>query len=115
MLYDSTYGNWNRTSFKGVDDFLTHCELQALKCNFCHEQEVNEPHIGDTQDPKLQKELLSKDNNLTLDQATELRWVHEASIQHMHQLSSVQAVQSDIYLWCVWQNQSLENQICIQT
>ncbi|KAL5019152.1 hypothetical protein ScPMuIL_004874 [Solemya velum] len=87
---------------ESIDDFLTRCKLQALKCKFRDEQEVQERLIEQlvvgTRHHEIQKDLLGKDINLTLAQATELGRVHEASIQHMHQLSSVQDIQSDIHL-----------------
>ena len=40
--------------------------------------------------PELQKELLAKDENLTLDQALNIGRTHEASISHMSQLRGMQ-------------------------
>ena len=55
---------------------MTGCKLQALKCQLL---------------PELQKELLAKDANLTLDQALNIGRTHEASTSHMLQLRGMQS------------------------
>ena len=68
---------------------MTQCKLQALKCKFNQaelEERLIEQLIVGTRLSELQKELLAKDENLTLDQALNIGRTHEASISHMSQL-----------------------------
>ena len=67
---------------------MTRCKLQALKCKFNQaelEERLIEQLIVGTRLPELQKELLAKDENLTLEKALNIRRTNEASISHMIQ------------------------------
>ena len=79
---------------ESFDDYVAKCKLQAFKCNFRDEQEVSERVIEQiitgTRHTEVQKELLGKDQALTLDQALEIGRTHEASLQHMQQLKQSQ-------------------------
>ena len=83
---------------ESIDDFVARCKLQAYKCNFREEAAFNEFNervieqvITGTCHAEVQKELLSKDNTLTLEKVLDVGRTHEASNQHMKQLKSVQA------------------------
>ena len=72
-----------------LNGYMTQCKLQALKCKFNQaelEERLIEQLIVGTRLSELQKELLAKDENLTLDQALNIGRTHEASISHMSQL-----------------------------
>ena len=61
-----------QTEGESIDHYMTRCKLQALKCKFNQaelEERLIEQLIVGTRLPELQKELLAKDENLTLDQA----------------------------------------------
>ena len=79
---------------ESMDDYVSRVKLQALKCNFRDDQEFNERVIEQviigTCHPEVQKELLAKDKTLSLDQTLDVGRTHEASVQHMKQLKSVQ-------------------------
>ena len=84
----------SQTEGESIDGYMTRCKLQALKCKFNQvelEERLIEQLIVGTRLPELQKELLAKDENLTLDQALNIGRTHEASISHMSQLRGMQA------------------------
>ena len=76
-----------------IDTFFTRCKLQALRCKFSR-AELNERLIEQlivgTRFPGLQKELLSKNEHLTLEEALNIGRTHEASINHLAQLRGMQ-------------------------
>ena len=79
----------SQTEGELIDGYMTRCKLQALKCKFNQaelEERLIEQLIVGTRLSELQKELLAKDENLTLDQALNIGRTHEASISHMSQL-----------------------------
>ena len=53
--------------------------------------------IAGTPHAELQKQLLSKDNTLTLEQTIDLARTHEASLAHMSQLAAVQTTPVDVH------------------
>ena len=76
-----------------VEDFMARCRLQAQLCDFRGEELNNrliEQLIAGTAHPDVQKELLGKDKNLTLEQAVQIAGKHEASVNHMKQLAETQ-------------------------
>ena len=78
---------------ESIQDFISRCKLQAQKCDFSNtelKERVIEQFVAGTKYKELQKELLSKDKSLTLDQAIALGRDHEASIIHMKQLAEAQ-------------------------
>ena len=79
----------SQTKGKAIDGYMTRCKLQAIKCKFNQaelEERLIEQLIVGTSLPELQKELLAKDENLTLDQALNIGRTQEASTSHMSQL-----------------------------
>ena len=82
----------SQTEGESNDGCMTRCKLQALKCKFNQaelEERLIEQLIVGTRLSKLQKELLAKDENLTLDQALNIVRT-QASISHMSQLRGMQ-------------------------
>ena len=79
----------SQTEGESIDGYMTRCKLQALTCKF-NQAELKERLFGQvivgTRLPNLQKELLAKYENLTLDEALNVGRTHEASISHMFQL-----------------------------
>ena len=84
-----------------IDDFIMHCRLQAQKCKFRDEDEKSERVIDQiilgTKLPDLQKELLGKKGDFTLNDTIELCKKHAASEQHMRQLTNVASQSSSAY------------------
>ena len=76
-----------------IDTFFTRCKLQALRYKFT-QAELNERLIEQlivgTIFPGLQKELLGKNEHLTLEEAINIGRTHEASINHVAQLRGMQ-------------------------
>ena len=79
-----------QTEEETIDTFFTRCKLQALRCKFS-QAELNERLIEhlivSTRFIGLQKELLGKNEDLTLEEAINIGRTHEASINHVAQLS----------------------------
>ena len=84
-----------------IDDFIMRCRLQAQKCKFRDEDEKSERVIDQiilgTKLPDLQKELLGKKGDLTLNDTIELCKNHAASEQHMRELTNVASQSSSAY------------------
>ena len=75
------------------DEFVARCKLQAQKCKFRDNQETEErlveQVITGTRHPELQKLLLSKGIELTLQEALNSGRTHEASLNHMKQMAEI--------------------------
>lgn len=80
---------------ESIDSYVSRVKLQAFKCKFRDEVEIQERVIEQlilgTRHPELQKDLLGKDKTLTLDQAIDIARSYEASIEHMKQLTLASA------------------------
>ncbi|XP_048257540.1 uncharacterized protein K02A2.6-like [Haliotis rufescens] len=91
---------YRQDTLESVDNYMTRCKLQAFKCRFgeaeLKERLIEQLIIG-TRIPELQKELLGKDEQMSLDQAMDIARVHEASINNMAQLQGVQTTKTDIH------------------
>ena len=91
---------YSQCESESIDDYMARCKLQALKCQFSHneaEERLIEQLIVGTNLSELQKELLGRDDKLTLEQALNIGRTHKASISHMSQLQGVQTRQTDIH------------------
>ena len=91
---------YSQRESESIDDYMARCKLQALKCKFSQneaEERLIEQLIVGTNLSELQKELLGRDDKLTLEQALNIGRTHEASISHMSQLQGVQTRQADIH------------------
>ena len=76
-----------------IDTFFTRCKLQALRCKFTHaehNERLIDQLIVDTRFPGLQKELLGKNEHLTLEEAINIGRTNEASINKLAQLRGMQ-------------------------
>lgn len=77
---------------ESIDKYVSRIKLQAFKCKFRDDQEIQERVIEQliigTKHTEVQKDLLAKDDKLTLDQAIDISRSHEASIEHMRQLTA---------------------------
>ena len=81
-------------SAETVEEFIARCRLQAQLCKFKEEEieeRIIEQLISGTVYQEVQKELLSKDDKLTLDEALQIAFKHEASLSHMQQLVQTQS------------------------
>ena len=80
---------------ESIDNYVSRIKLQAFKCKFRDETDIQdrviEQLIQGTRHPEVQKELLGKDNKLTLDQAIDISRSYEASVEHMKQLTIASA------------------------
>ena len=84
------------TEVEPVEEFLARCRLQAQLCKFAAnelDERIIEQLIAGTVHPEVQKELLGKDDKLTLSEATQIARKHEASLHHMKQLVDTQPQQ----------------------
>ena len=94
--------NFHQQENENIDDFVARCKLQAYKCDFKdnHELEdrVIEQIIDGTRHTEVRKELLAKPNTLTLEQALEEGRKHEASMMHLKQLESIQETTNVCYV-----------------
>ena len=82
------------------NNYMARCKLQAMKCKFSQnevEERLIEQLVVGTNLSELQKELLGRDDKLTLEQALNIGCTHEASISHMSQLQGVHTRQADIH------------------
>ena len=84
---------------ENIDEYVSRLKLHAKKCDFAegdeYKERLIEQMIAGTRHTELQKELLSKNKDLTLDQALEHGRTHEASIDHMKQLAEAQGTSSE--------------------
>ena len=83
----------NQKERESADDFMSRLKLQGQTCQFRDDTEfsdrVIEQFIAGTRHTELQKQLLSKDPTLTIEQCMDLARTHEAATAHMEQLASV--------------------------
>jgi predicted Zn-ribbon and HTH transcriptional regulator len=87
----------NGTDIESVEDFMARCRLQAQVCDFKPEEiseRLIEQLIAGTAHPDVQKELLSQEKTMTLEQAMQISGRHEASLSHMKQLAETQMTSS---------------------
>jgi len=84
---------------ESIDSYVSRIKLQAFKCQFRDETEIQERVIEQiimgTRYSEVQKDLLGKDKKLTLDQAVDIGRSHEASIEHMRQLTAASALSTN--------------------
>ena len=73
-----------------VDQFITQCRLQAQRCKFRDaketEEHIIEQLIAGTANEDVKRELLGKDEKLTVDEAVKIAECHEAAIHHLSKL-----------------------------
>ena len=85
---------YKRKNTENIVDFVVGCKLQAKKCKFRDNQETEkrliEQIITGTRHPELQKLLLSKGIELTLQEAVNSGRTHEAFLNHMKQMAEIQ-------------------------
>ncbi|GAB1602684.1 hypothetical protein Ahia01_000548300 [Argonauta hians] len=85
-----------------IDDFMARCKLQAKKCRFKDSEELEErlieQMISGTKYPELQKLLLSKGMDLTLQEALNSGRTHEASLNHMRQMAEIRGEVKEVSL-----------------
>ena len=85
---------YKQKNTENIDDFVARCKLQAKKCKLRDNQETEERLIEQvitgTRHPDLQKLLLSKGIELTLQEALISGRTHEASLNHMKQMAEIQ-------------------------
>lgn len=76
-----------------IDNYVSRLKLQAYKCNFRDDEEMQtrviEQLIAGTRHADLQKDLLQKPITLTVEQALDMGRAHEASLTHMKDLAEL--------------------------
>ena len=84
--------NYSQNETENIDDFLARCRLQAHKCKFRDECELEEQVIDQlivgTKFPELQKQLLSK--NMTMPDVLNMYRSYEASIEYIKKMGELQ-------------------------
>ena len=83
---------------ENADEFMTRCRIQADKCKFSDtelESRLIEQIIIGTAHKKVQENLLSKDDKLTLDAAMDYARTHEATKAHMQALNATTELSVD--------------------
>lgn len=79
---------------QNIDDFLARCRLQAQKCKFRDEREMEEQIINQIiagiKFPELQKQLLSKNEAMSMSEVLNMCRSYEASINYMRQMGELQ-------------------------
>ena len=85
---------YKQKNTENIDDFVAKCKLQAKKCKFRDNQETEERLIEQvitgTRHPELQKRLLSKGIELTLQEALNSGRTYEASLNNKKQIAEIQ-------------------------
>ena len=75
---------------ESTDEYMTRCKLQAKKCKFWDNTDIEERLIEQliigTRHRKVQEKLLGKDGDLKLDDALDIARTCEATMVHMEQL-----------------------------
>ena len=75
---------------ESTDEYMTRCKLQAKKCKFRDNTDIEERLIEQliigTRHRKVQEKLLGKDGDLKLDDALDIARTCEATMVHMEQL-----------------------------
>ena len=86
--------NYDQNETENIDDFLARCRLKARKCKFRDEQELEERIIDQlivgTRLPELRKQLLSKNETMTIEEVLNMCRSYEASIEYMKKMSELQ-------------------------
>ena len=87
-----TYEKMKQAKDELIDEYMTNCMLQAKKCKFRDETEINTRLIekiirGGTHD-KVREELLCKDDTLTLDKAMQIARTYEALQQELKEFKT---------------------------
>ena len=86
--------NYAQNETENIDDFLARCRLKARKCKFRDEQELEERIIDQlivgTRFPELQKQLLSKNETMTIEEVLTMCRSYEASIEYLKKMSELQ-------------------------
>ena len=85
---------YSQKETENIDDFLARSRLQAQKCKFRDEREMEEriidQIIAGTKFPELQKQLLSKNEAMSIWEVLNICRSYEASINHMRQMDELQ-------------------------
>ena len=79
---------------ESLHDFVNRYKLQVLKCAFTPartNERLLELIIASTRDSDFQKNLLSKDQGFTLEEALRLGRTYEATASHIQQLNDVRS------------------------
>ncbi len=78
---------------KNVDEYITRCIEHANKCKFRSAEEQNDRLIDQliygTTSSEVQRQLISKDDKLTLDEAVSIAKTHEATKHHMEEMRAI--------------------------
>ena len=88
--------NYSQNETENIDDFLARCRLQAHKCKFRDERELEERVIDQlivgTKFPELQKQQLSKNETMTMTMPEVLNMCrsYETSIEYMKKMGELQ-------------------------
>ena len=86
--------NYSQKETENIDDFLAKCRLQAQKCKFSDEPEMEEriidQIIAGTKFPELEKQRLSKNEAMTMSEVLNTCRSYEASINYMRQMDELQ-------------------------
>ena len=86
--------NYAQNETENIDDFLARCRRKALKCKFTDEQELEERIIDQlivgTRFTELQKQLLSKNETMTIEEVLNMCRSYGASIEYMKKMSELQ-------------------------
>ena len=86
--------NYSQKETENIDDFLARCRLQAQKCKFSDEREIEEKIIDQiiagTKSPEQQKQLLSKNETMSTLEVLNTCKSYEASINYMRQMDELQ-------------------------
>ncbi|KAL8607946.1 hypothetical protein ACOMHN_005501 [Nucella lapillus] len=85
---------------ESVEDFLIRLKEKALRCRYgdttSREERILKQLIAGTNIAKVQRELLAKDDKLTLQQAVEIAKTYKATEQHMKQLQELHTPSSSV-------------------
>ena len=85
---------------ESIDEFATRCKLQAQKCEFSDSEgneRILELIISSTPNLDYRKELLAKAKGYTLQQAIKLGRNHEATVQHIKTLQTINSPSNNVY------------------
>ena len=86
--------NYSQKETENIDDFLARCRLQAQKCKFRDEREMEEriidQIIAGTKFPELQKQLLIKNEAMSISEVLNTCRSYEASINYTRQMGELQ-------------------------
>jgi hypothetical protein len=80
---------YRQSTTESIDEFMTKCKLQALKCKFKdteQDERLIEQLIIGTRHKKVQEILLEKDDKFKLDDAIDIARTREATQAHIEQI-----------------------------